>query len=134
MMAKFKAEYGQRFGKVKEALKRYPGQPQSSQGGGDSDKGPDNRGADDPVTNSAYMKQSSALEIQKRDRTIKKLASDLKKEREECKKKDGALQKYEAFYREVKARSAEKARQRQLQEKQAEQAKRRQQQLQRQRP
>ena len=58
------------------------------------------------------------LEIQKRDETIKRLTTDLKKEREEVKRKDGALQKYEAFYREVKARSAEKARQRQLQEKQ----------------
>ncbi len=46
---------------------------------------------------------------------IKQLSSDLKKEREECKRKDSALQKYEAFYREVKARSAEKARQRQQQ-------------------
>mmetsp|Transcript_2001 Transcript_2001/g.3414 ORF Transcript_2001/g.3414 Transcript_2001/m.3414 type:complete len:420 (+) Transcript_2001:183-1442(+) len=126
MMAKFKAEYGQRFGKVKEALKRYPGQQQSSsQGssGSNSNFGPKNYSADDPVTSSAYMKQSSLFEIQKRDSTIKRLASDLKKERDECKKKDGALQKYEAFYREVKARSAEKARQRQLQEKQVNQIK-----------
>ena len=47
---------------------------------------------------------------------IKQLSTDLKKERDEVKKKDSALQKYEAFYREVKARSAEKARQRQIQE------------------
>ena len=61
------------------------------------------------------MKSASAQELQKKDRIIKQLSADLRKERDECKKKDGALQKYEAFYREVKARSAEKARQRQLQ-------------------
>jgi hypothetical protein len=61
------------------------------------------------------MKSATMLEIQKRDQMIKQLSNDLKKEREECKRKDGALQKYEAFYREVKARSAEKARQRQQQ-------------------
>ncbi len=49
---------------------------------------------------------------------IKKLAADLRKEREESKKKDAALRKYEGFYREVKARSAEKTRQRKLQEEQ----------------
>lgn len=58
------------------------------------------------------------MELQKRDQIIKKLAADLRKEREETKKKDAALRKYEGFYREVKARSAEKARQRQLQEEQ----------------
>jgi hypothetical protein len=61
------------------------------------------------------MKSATMLEIQKRDQMIKQLSNDLKKEREECKRKDSALQKYEAFYREVKARSAEKARQRQHQ-------------------
>jgi hypothetical protein len=61
------------------------------------------------------LKSATTLEIQKRDQMIKQLSSDLKKEREECKRKDSALQKYEAFYREVKARSAEKARQRQQQ-------------------
>ena len=64
---------------------------------------------------SAFMKSAAMLEIQKRDQMIKQLSNDLKKEREECKRKDSALQKYEAFYREVKARSAEKARQRQQQ-------------------
>jgi hypothetical protein len=54
-------------------------------------------------------------EIPKRDRMIKQLSNDLKKEREECKRKDCAFQKYEVFYREVKARSAEKVRQRQQQ-------------------
>lgn len=67
------------------------------------------------TSQSAFMKSATTLEIQKRDQMIKQLSSDLKKEREECKRKDSALQKYEAFYREVKARSAEKARQRQQQ-------------------
>ena len=44
---------------------------------------------------------------------IRKLTADLKKEKEEGKKKDAALRKYEVFYREVKARSAEKAAQKQ---------------------
>lgn len=80
------------------------------------------------TNDSAYMKSASLLEIQKRDQMIKQLSSDLKREREECKKKDGALQKYEAFYREVKARSAEKARQRQAQQQQAQEQRRQQQQ------
>ena len=56
--------------------------------------------------------------MKKRDQIIIALSADLRKEREEAKKKDTALRKYEGFYREVKARSAEKARQRQLQEEQ----------------
>ena len=39
-----------------------------------------------------------------------------KKEKEESKKKDGALRKYESFYREVKTRSAQKAAQKQIQQ------------------
>lgn len=101
MMEQFKKEYSQRFNKVKEALEKYP------------KNGPDN-----PVNNSSYMKSASTMELKKRDEIIKKLAADLRKEREETKKKDVALRKYEGFYREVKARSAEKARQRQLQEEQ----------------
>ncbi|KAL7548210.1 hypothetical protein ACHAWF_011504, partial [Thalassiosira exigua] len=124
-MAKFKAEYGKRFEKVKSALQKYP--PRGGAGGGD--------GADDPVANSAYVKSASALEFQKRDRTIQRLSADLRKERDEVKKKDGALQKYEAFYREVKARSAEKARQRQkAQEEQAQKQRRGQQQQQQKQP
>jgi hypothetical protein len=44
---------------------------------------------------------------------IRKLTEDLKKEKSESRKKDAALRKYESFYREVKARSAQKAAQRQ---------------------
>ena len=105
MMEKFKKEYSQRFAKVKEALEKYP-----------------RNAPDNPVNNSAYMKSASTAELQKRDQMIKSLAADLRKEREDSKKKDTALRKYEGFYREVKARSAEKARQRQLQEEQKKKA------------
>ena len=74
------------------------------------------------------MKSASMLEIQKRDQTIKQLSADLKKERDEVKRKDSALQKYEAFYREVKARSAEKAKARQRQQLQVKQQQKKQQQ------
>ena len=99
MMEQFKKEYSQRFLKVKEALEKYP-----------------RNNADNPVNNSAYIKSASISELQKRDQMIKTLAADLRKEREDSKKKDAALRKYEGFYKEVKARSAEKARQRKLEE------------------
>jgi hypothetical protein len=60
-------------------------------------------------------------EIQKRDDIIRKLTADLEKERKESKTKDSAIRKYENFYREVKARSAEKARQRQQEERKKQQ-------------
>ena len=82
-----------------------------------------------PFHNSAYMKSTSVAELQKKEQMIKKLAADLRKEREESRKKDVALHKYEEFYREVKARSAEKARQRQEEQRRLQQ----QQQLQQQR-
>ena len=56
-------------------------------------------------------------QIQRQEQLIRKLTTDLKKEKEESKKKDAALRKYESFYREVKARSAQKAAQRQQQPK-----------------
>ncbi len=96
VMAQFKSDYNQRFNKVKEALEKYK-----------------HASGDNPVGNSAYVKSASALELQKRDQMIKKLAADLRKERDESKKKDTALRKYEGFYREVKKRSAEKREQQQ---------------------
>ena len=39
---------------------------------------------------------------------IKKLAIDLRKERDESKKKDIALRKYENFYKEVKLKALQK--------------------------
>lgn len=99
MMAQFKTDYNQRFNKVKEALEKYK-----------------HASGDNPVGNSAYVKSASALELQKKDQMIKKLADDLRKERSESKKKDTALRKYEGFYLEVKKRSAEKREQQQRQQ------------------
>ena len=53
--------------------------------------------------------QSKDEQLHRQEALIQKLTADLKKEKEESKKKDVALRKYEGFYREVKARSAEKA-------------------------
>ena len=59
---------------------------------------------------SEFMRSASTSEqLQRQEQLIQKLTADLKKEKEESKKKDGALRKYESFYREVKARSAQKA-------------------------
>ncbi len=58
---------------------------------------------------SAYMKSASIQDLIKRNAMIQRLLFDLK---DEVKRKNGALEKYDAFYREVKAWSAEKARQR----------------------
>jgi len=63
---------------------------------------------------SEFMRSASTTEqIQRQEQLIRKLTADLKKEKEESKKKDQALRKYESFYKEVKARSAQKAAQRQ---------------------
>jgi hypothetical protein len=66
---------------------------------------------------SDFVKTASTSEqIQRQEQLIRKLTADLKKEKDESKKKDAALRKYESFYREVKARSAQKAAQRQAQQ------------------
>lgn len=44
----------------------------------------------------------------KHEQTIRKLNSDLRKEREESKKKDAALRKYENFYKEVKMKALQR--------------------------
>jgi hypothetical protein len=65
--------------------------------------------------NSEFVRTASFTDqVQRQEQLIRKLTADLKKEKEESKKKDAALRKYESFYREVKARSAQKAAQRQL--------------------
>jgi hypothetical protein len=70
-----------------------------------------------PVTTSDFMKNVTVSDqLQRQEQLIRKLTTDLKKEKEESKKKDSALRKYESFYREVKARSAQKAAQRQTQQ------------------
>jgi hypothetical protein len=109
-MKQFKEEYGKRFASLKEALETFrQGYP------GSSANEPNRAGANNnPVAHSEFMKSASVSDqLQRHELLIKKLTNDLKKEKEDSKKKDAALRKYESFYREVKARSAQKAVQRQ---------------------
>lgn len=102
-MKRFKAEYGKRFSSLKRALEK------SREDGKNS--------TNSPVTTSDFMKNVTVSDqLQRQEQLIRKLTTDLKKEKEESKKKDSALRKYESFYREVKARSAQKAAQRQTQQ------------------
>ena len=72
-----------------------------------------------PLFDSEFSRKASvADQLQRQEQLIRKLTSDLKHEKEESKKKDAALRKYESFYREVKARSAQKAAQRQMENQQ----------------
>ena len=108
-MKRFKEEYGKRFAALKEALEKFrKGYPGDSTASGELN----------PVTSSEFSRSASTSDqLQRQEQLIRKLTADLKKEKEEGKKKDGALRKYESFYREVKARSAQKAAQRQQQQK-----------------
>ncbi len=80
----------------------------------------------DLIVHSEFHKTAStADQLQRQEQLIRKLTADLKKEKEalkkekeESRKKDQALRKYENFYREVKARSAQKAAQKTHQQKQ----------------
>jgi hypothetical protein len=103
-MKQFKGEYGQRFGTLKAALEKFrKSYPEHEHGDQETN----------PVTGSDFVRATSASDqLQRQEQLIRKLTADLKKEKEESKKKDAALRKYESFYREVKARSAQKARQR----------------------
>ena len=107
-MKRFKEEYSKRFVALKEALEKFrKGYPGDTTMNGESN----------PVTNSTFARTASTSDqIQRQEQLIRKLTADLKKEKEECKRKDGALRKYESFYREVKARSAQKAAQKQSQQ------------------
>lgn len=107
-MKRFKEEYSKRFVALKEALEKFrKGYPGDTSMNGESN----------PVTNSAFARTASTSDqIQRQEQLIRKLTADLKKEKEECRRKDGALRKYESFYREVKARSAQKAAQKQSQQ------------------
>lgn len=107
-MKRFKEEYGKRFAALKEALEKFrKGYPGDSSSNGELN----------PVTSSNFSRAASTSDqLQRQEQLIRKLTADLKKEKEEGKKKDGALRKYESFYREVKARSAQKAAQRQQQQ------------------
>jgi len=102
-MKRFKTEYGKRFSSLKKALEKFR-----------KDR---NTNGSTPVSTSNFMKNATASDqLQRQEQLIRKLTSDLKKEKEESKKKDSALKKYECFYREVKARSAQKAALRQTQQ------------------
>jgi hypothetical protein len=101
-MKRFKEEYGKRFAALKEALEKfrkgYPGDINNV------------NGEHNPVTSSEFARSAStADQLHRQEQLIRKLTTDLKKEKDENKK----LRKYESFYREVKARSAQKAAQRQ---------------------
>jgi len=109
-MKKFKAEYGKRFASLKKALEKF------------RQDHPTNNANNNPVHTSDFMKSATVSEqLQRQEQQIRKLTADLKKEKEESKKKDAALRKYESFYREVKARSAQKAAQRQMENQQQQQ-------------
>ena len=104
-MKRFKEEYHRRFSTLKAALDKFRkeyGENPSQQ----------TKMKNHQLLNSDFAKTTSLLESQKKDQMIRQLAAELKKEKEESKKKDAALRKYETFYREVKARSAQKAKQR----------------------
>jgi hypothetical protein len=110
-MKRFKEEYGQRFSTLKAALEKFR---KSYPEHGDQET--------NPVTSSDFVRADVASDqLQRQEQLIRKLTADLKKEKEESKKKDAALRKYESFYREVKARSAQKAAQRQKETQQLQQ-------------
>ena len=102
-MKRFKEEYGKRFNTLKRALEKFRKE----------NNGTGAVSSNDPVNSSDYVKSASVAEqLQRQEALIRKLTADLKASKEESKKKDSALRKYESFYREVKARSAQKAAQR----------------------
>jgi hypothetical protein len=110
-MRKFKNEYGKRFTSLKKALEKFRQEHPNG-----------NTNSSNPVNNSDFMRSASVSDqMQRQEQLIRKLTADLKKEKDESKKKDAALRKYESFYREVKARSAQKAAQRQMESQQQQQ-------------
>ena len=119
-MKRFKADYAKRFVTLKAALGKFRQQYGDSKDAGAGP--PPNSSAANPLLSSDFSK--SASEAQKKDALVRKLTADLKKEKEDSKKKDAALRKYESFYREVKARSAQKAMQRQQDQQRLEQQQR----------
>jgi len=104
-MRHFKEAYGKRFAALMRELEDFRKKFPAEISGG---------GATNPVTSSEFGRTASASDqVAKQEQLLKKLTTELKKEKEASKKKDAALRKYESFYREVKARSAQKAAQRQ---------------------
>lgn len=130
-MKLFKEEYSKRFGTLKAALnkfrKEYRDHNHSNASGSAGNTAGGTQKALDKISSnivakSDFVRNATQAELQKRDLMIQKLAKDLKQERDESKKKDDALRKFENFYKEIKARSAQKARQRE-QEKHTENSK-----------
>jgi hypothetical protein len=117
-MKNFKFEYSKRFTSLKKALEKFRQEHPTGQMNTSSTSGSNNN-YNNPVNSSDFMRSASVSDqLQRQEQLIRKLTTDLKKGKEESKKKDAALRKYESFYREVKARSAQKAAQRQQMENQ----------------
>eukprot|EP00934_Nitzschia_sp_Nitz4_P001462 Nitzschia sp. Nitz4//scaffold3_size479765//241155//243275//NITZ4_000102-RA/size479765-processed-gene-1.459-mRNA-1//1//CDS//3329550764//1462//frame0 len=107
-MKQFQEQYQKKFVSLNKALKKFM-----------QEYPPDSNTDEHPIASSEFHKSSStADQLQRQEQLIRKLTADLKKEKEESKKKDIALRKYENFYREVKQRSAQKAAQKTHQQRQ----------------
>jgi hypothetical protein len=107
-MRRFQQEYAKRFASLKGALEKFRQGYPNSASLASAATGVTNEA--NPVIGSEYARAAQAAEQQQRhEQTIRTLTSLLKKEKEDSRKKDAALRKYETFYREVKARSAQKA-------------------------
>jgi len=104
---RFKEEYNRRFATLKAALqKSNQMSDQTSQG----------TQVPPVISTSKFVKNQTSAEIEKRDKLIQKLQAELKQEKMNSKKKDDALRKYENFYKEVKARSEQKKRQKEAEQ------------------
>lgn len=104
---RFKEEYNRRFATLKAALQKSNQMTdQMSQG----------THVPPVISTSKFVKNQTSAEIEKRDKLIQKLQAELKQEKTNSKKKDDALRKYENFYKEVKARSEQKKRQKEAEQ------------------
>ena len=144
-MRRFKQEYQKRFETLKDMLQRFRkgfgGMSRTAESPGSSNPPTTpntNTNAAPPTTatsvgssllpnwvaNSQYLLAASTSEqLQRQEHLIRKLTMDLKKEKDEAKKKDVIFRRYESFYRDVKAMSAQKAAQRKQQQQQQQQQK-----------
>lgn len=104
---RFKEEYNRRFATLKAALQKSNQMTDQT-----------SPGATVPsvISTSKFVKNQASAEIEKRDKMIQKLQAELKQEKLNSKKKDDALRKYENFYKEVKARSEQKKRQKEAEQ------------------
>eukprot|EP00538_Stauroneis_constricta_P000376 CAMPEP_0119554884 /NCGR_PEP_ID=MMETSP1352-20130426/7242_1 /TAXON_ID=265584 /ORGANISM="Stauroneis constricta, Strain CCMP1120" /LENGTH=915 /DNA_ID=CAMNT_0007601547 /DNA_START=245 /DNA_END=2992 /DNA_ORIENTATION=- len=119
-MKRFKADFAKRFATLQSSLQSHRKAYGSTKSSGDVSGTDHNKGGStDPFTTSEYIKALSANEkLQRQEQLIRKLTADLKKEKDESRKKAAALRKYEHFYREVKVRSAQKTAARRQQQQQ----------------